>query len=509
MVRLGDLEVDLYANNTPDGYLDVEVRLSARGRGPAPETNTAFAILIDKSKSMADFDKLAHAIEAAKGLVESMAPEDIVAVYVFDEKVKALVPPTPVEKARKMLGKIEKIKPGTYTLLYQALLQVIDDLRGIKRGLPLMPRRAVPENIPKRIVVITDGEPWPYYTEERWYEHLGKAAARYGITISAIGIGDDYNEKILYALANSSGGAWYHISQIRDISQVLANELRRAKTVVARRPKIAVEPSGAELVDVRKIGAVVSRLPVSKEVELEDVAAGDVISAVFRFKTTSPDYRVEVSVTTDAGTYRDVVTSDKLTPDRTATLTLSMAQELEKLAEGGVVSVEVLRAVSETPTAPEPLRRKAQRLLEAAPSGEGKEAFWEATVTLTLPVEEQQLEATAEKPAPQTPAPQQAGKCVLTCIETGKSMEVPIPALLGREDLQQIIPPEKVPYISRRVGERAHLAIYRGEDGIYIKDAGSKGGVYVEGKKVAEPLRLAQGAVVNLAGVVNIRIECS
>jgi Ca-activated chloride channel family protein len=519
MKQLGNLEVEIYASEAPEGYVDVEVRLKGSPQEPVPEREVAFAILIDKSKSMAEFDKLQHAIQAAKEIIDSMPPNNIVAVYAFDEKIKTLIPPLPAEKAQKLAKRLEKLKPGTYTLLYQALLHVIEELRGVKKG-PLR-RGAVPEDAVKRIVVITDGEPWPYYTEERWYESLGRSAAKYGITISAIGIGQDYNEKILHTLATSSGGAWYHITSAGDLSRVLANELRRASTVAARHVKITIEPTGAELTEVRKIGPTVSKHPPTKEVEIEEITAGEVVSTVFRTKPTTQNYHITITVATEEGQIQEEITPQKLATDRTATLTLAMAQELEKLAQGGVISVEVLRAVADTETTPEHIRKKAQKLLQE-PHQTGKEAYWDATVTLTLeepkpptqpPTEatpQPQQQTTTQPPAtePTTPQPtSQAVKCVVTCPETGKSIEVQLPALLGREDLQPILPPGRAPYISRRIGERAHLKIYTTPQGIYIEDAGSKGGIYIEGKRVTQPTPLPN-TTINLAGVADIKIEC-
>jgi hypothetical protein len=42
----------------------------------------AFILLIDSSKSMGEFDKLAQAADIAKRLIENMGADDVVAVYV-------------------------------------------------------------------------------------------------------------------------------------------------------------------------------------------------------------------------------------------------------------------------------------------------------------------------------------------------------------------------------------------------------------------------------------------
>jgi Ca-activated chloride channel family protein len=148
-----------------------------------------------------------------------MSPNDVMAVDTFDERVKAVLLTTPAPKALERAKHLDKVIPSTYIFLNQALSKELDDLAAgsgslFRRGPPL-------SGYVKRIVLITDGEPWPYYTEEHWYESLGRTAASYGISITAIGVGYDYNEKILYKLASASGGTWYHAADISDVSQIL------------------------------------------------------------------------------------------------------------------------------------------------------------------------------------------------------------------------------------------------------------------------------------------------
>ncbi len=503
------LNVDVSASRDGE-YVDVEVRLSAPIAGvPGPRIPMAFILLIDSSKSMGEFDKLAQAADIAKRLIENMGADDVVAVYTFDEKVKAVIPLMPAEKAREKMGKLDKIKAGSNTLLYQALVKAIEELRFGPKS--FFGRRESLENFVRRIVVITDGVPWPYYTEEHWYEALGKTAASYKISITAIGVGYDYNERILYKLASASGGAWYHASKLGDVSEILLRELKRARGVVARRPMVKME-TDADVVETRKLGHTVTSLGAVREVELEDISAGDVVSVVFRLKPRGP-LSAEVVVVTEEGEVRRQITEEDVAADRTATLAFQLAGELQKAVEGGVIQVEVLQAVSEEEAVPDLYRKKAKRVLEKLQAGESKELAHEAT-TMTYPLAAEAGPA----PPPQTtggaqertstaevgPAPPAAVReCEILCIETGKSMRVSLPAVLGRGELASILPADKVGYISRK-----HLEIFVKGGEVYIKDAGSRNGVFIGGERVAEA-KIGPDVDVVLAKVATVKIKCS
>jgi uncharacterized protein YegL/metal-sulfur cluster biosynthetic enzyme len=503
------LSVDVSASRD-GGYVDVEVRLSAPVAGvPGPRIPMAFILLIDSSKSMGEFDKLAQAADVAKRLIENMGADDVVAVYTFDEKVKAVIPLMPAEKAREKMGKLDKIKAGSNTFLYQALVKAIEELRFGPKS--LFGKRESLENYVKRIVVITDGEPWPYYTEEHWYEALGKTAASYKISIIAIGVGYGYNEKILYKLASASGGAWYHASKLSDVSEILLRELKRARGVVARRPVVKIE-TDADVVETRKLGRTVTSLGAVREVELEDISAGDVVSVVFRLKPRGP-LSAEVVVVTEEGEVRRQVSEEGVAADRTATLAFQLAGELQKVAEGGVIQVVVLQAVSEEEGVPDLYREKARRVLEKLQAGDSKELVHEAT-TMIYPL------AAEAGPAPPLqgtdgarertntaevgPAPPAAVReCEILCIETGKTMRISLPAVLGRGELASILPADKVGYISRK-----HLEIFVKDGEVYIKDAGSRNGVFIGGERVAEA-KIGPDVDVVLAKVATVRIKCS
>lgn len=493
--------VEVYASSAGE-YVDVEVRLVGRSADVSPRA-TAWALLIDTSKSMEEGGKLHSALDAARRLIEGMPDGDLVSIYTFDEKVKTIIPLTYAASAKRAVGELYRVKVGSYTMLYEALLKVLNDL--IKGRKPLFGGVSIPPNAQKVVVVITDGEPWPTYTDPRYYEELGREASRLGITINAIGIGDDYNEQVLYKLTSSSGGVWYHVRNAASLGEILIREFTRAKRTVLTRPRVAVTPYNCEVVDAKRLARTVAALGAVNVVEMPDLAAGETASALFRLRPIG-EWRLEISVTAEEGRVAGWIDGSSLRAmgDRTAVLTQALAQAMLEVAEMGVVRTEPLRVILEDLEAPEHLKTKALAIMEKA-TADRKELLLEATTFVYPAVGD----STSVRPSA-LPGSLQGlkARCVIRCLETGKEVEVEAPAALGRDDLAPIVPESSVRYISRRREGRAQFLIEVREDGIYVRDGGSTGGTYVRGKRVVDWQKIGPDDVVNIGGVVNLKIIC-
>ena len=70
-----------------------------------------------------------------------------------------------------------------------------------------------------------------------------KALAERGIRTSCLGIGDDYDERLLAGIATSSGGHAYHVEHPVQIPDILTSEIGEALEIVAARSSSAVRPS--------------------------------------------------------------------------------------------------------------------------------------------------------------------------------------------------------------------------------------------------------------------------
>jgi Ca-activated chloride channel family protein len=109
----------------------------------------------------------------------------------------------------------------------------------------------------RRVVVISDGQAnvGPSSPEE-----LGDVAARgteQGVQVSAIGVGIDYDERTLGALAMRSSGRLYHLQEPSQMTEIVMQELKLLDKTAATAAYLEITPApgveilGAELVDAR------------------------------------------------------------------------------------------------------------------------------------------------------------------------------------------------------------------------------------------------------------------
>jgi Ca-activated chloride channel homolog len=199
------------------------------------------ALVIDKSGSMAG-DRIIKAREAALEAVRRLAPDDLVALVVYDTQVRTLVPAQRVGDGRRLRDAICEIEAGGNTALYG----------GVTRGAAELRRHLEDERYIKRIILMSDGLANVGPSSPVELGRLGTSLLREGISVTTIGLGLGYNEDLMTRLAQCSDGNTYFVEHSADLPRIFAAELGDVLSVVARRIVIEIEfPRG-----VRPIGFV-------------------------------------------------------------------------------------------------------------------------------------------------------------------------------------------------------------------------------------------------------------
>jgi Ca-activated chloride channel family protein len=110
-----------------------------------------------------------------------------------------------------------------------------------------------------------------------------------GISITAFGIGRDYNEDLLSILAENSGGMWYHITSPDKIPGIFSKEVGSMKTVVLSGPELILRfAAGVELMNICKSSPDVHVITNIKQedneiiIPLMDLRAGEPQTIVAR-----------------------------------------------------------------------------------------------------------------------------------------------------------------------------------------------------------------------------------
>ncbi|MDP3070714.1 MAG: VWA domain-containing protein [Opitutaceae bacterium] len=188
------------------------------------------ALVIDRSGSMAG-DKIAKAREAALEAVQRLAPDDIVALVVYDTTVQTLVPAQRVGDGRRLERAIRGIEVAGNTALYG----------GVARGADEVRRHMEDRRFVNRVILLSDGlaNVGPSSPEE--LGRLGASLVKEGISVTTIGLGLGFNEDLMTRLAQRSDGNTYFVEHSADLPRIFAAELGDVLNVVARRVVIEIE----------------------------------------------------------------------------------------------------------------------------------------------------------------------------------------------------------------------------------------------------------------------------
>jgi Ca-activated chloride channel homolog len=218
------------------------------------------ALVVDTSGSM-DGSPIADARAATNALLSQLAPGDRLAVIAFHSRTEVLFPSTQIDGNNL---------DALHAQIDRMVAQGTTDLRGgLTAGLEEVVRHWDPTGV-NRVVLLSDGVP----NEASGIEAMAQAAGERGIAITALGLGSDYDETLLSAVAQRSGGRFHYVDESSAVASVFRDEVLRLVRTVARTASIELSPGpGVTIQGV--VGPAFTINGNTVHVELGDLAEGD------------------------------------------------------------------------------------------------------------------------------------------------------------------------------------------------------------------------------------------
>lgn len=150
-----------------------------------------FALVLDHSGSMKGA-KLKNVKEAVKMVLDHLEPTDFVSVVIFDDTCQVVIPSMAANDKPGMKAAIDRIRDAGGTTMSLGMIQGLNELR----------RWNIP-NAVNRMILLTDGVT---YGDSDRCRQLARDARSAGITIYPLGIGSDWDERLLDDVGELSGG---------------------------------------------------------------------------------------------------------------------------------------------------------------------------------------------------------------------------------------------------------------------------------------------------------------
>lgn len=219
------------------------------------------AIVLDRSGSMSG-PKIEHARQAAVEALQRLGGDDIISVVTFDDVAESVVPATKLTSQADVVAAIQRITPRGRTALFAGLSRAADELRKFK----------TPQMV-NRIVLLSDGiaNVGPASADEMG--RYGVSLAKESISVTTVGLGLDYNEKLLAQLAQHSDGNHAFIKEPGELASVFTEEFGDILSVVAQEMRVKIHcPEGVR--PVRVLGRDASIRGGTVEVAMNQLRAG-------------------------------------------------------------------------------------------------------------------------------------------------------------------------------------------------------------------------------------------
>ncbi len=256
------------------GRREVTLRadIEAARRAASPERAPVnLALVLDRSGSMAG-EKIESCRQAARQLVSQLDERDRFALVTFGSDVTTLVNSTPVTPAARarMLSAIDGILEMGGTNMSGGLSAGLSELAA-NRG----------QYGTSRVILLSDGQANEGISDPAGLSALARRFASQGITLSAIGVGLDFNEYVMESLAEYGGGAYHFLSNAEALAGLFDAELKQAAQTAAVGVSLSFAPaSGVSVAEV--YGYLSEPQGGATSVHLPDFAAGTRRSVVLR-----------------------------------------------------------------------------------------------------------------------------------------------------------------------------------------------------------------------------------
>ena len=251
--------------------LDLKPSSTEDERRLKPPLNVA--LVLDTSTSMAG-GRLSQVVKAASQFMERLAEHDILSIVTFNDHAQVVIPAQPGQDIQRLISRISTLHTRGGTEIYS----------GLKAGFQEVQRNLRASSI-NHIVLITDGRT---YGDEAACLALAEQAAAQGVPISAIGIGDEWNEEFIDQLVSKAGGSSIYADKSAELHSLLERRLNTLSLTYANNVKLSYQNGPmSKLNYVFRLSPDLGPVSLQQPVFLGNVPQDDSLSVLLEFELDS------------------------------------------------------------------------------------------------------------------------------------------------------------------------------------------------------------------------------
>lgn len=257
------------------------------------------SIVLDVSGSMNDSNKLNNALQAARTLVVGLDSTDRVSLVTYSDYASLEVPPAAATQEHKatIFAELNSIYAAGGTNIGEGFTTAGLAMSGSS------------DEFVRRVILISDGNPSVGVVDPvKLAQSAGALRESKNLTISTIGLGLDYNARLMEEIANQGGGSYYFVGNSNEISDVMTKELGSMKKTLANNVRVRI--TTPEFISIKSSvgGAITKYSSREGEIYVGDFPAGNHRSAFVELEVLNPKALIEngavlkVEVTHSEGT---------------------------------------------------------------------------------------------------------------------------------------------------------------------------------------------------------------
>lgn len=257
----------------PQKYL---LKLGIKAKETAPyEGGWNLVFLVDVSGSMDSEDKLELVKKSLRILVDTMRPEDRVAIVTYAGSSGVALQSTPGSEKHLIHSVISSLGAGGSTNGSGGITEAYRiALQNYRRG-------AV-----NRVILATDGDFNVGVTSQSELISLIEEKRNSGITLTTIGVGqDNLKDGTLEQLANKGNGNYFYLDSIKEARKVMSDDLTKNMEVIAKDVKLQIEFNPQHVASYRLIGYDNRRLEnhdfANDAIDAGEIGAGHTVTALY------------------------------------------------------------------------------------------------------------------------------------------------------------------------------------------------------------------------------------
>jgi len=260
------------------GKKEVYLYLEAKGGQMGKRLPFNICLVVDRSGSMEEEERMHHAKQALMYFVDHLNPDDRVSIVMYDHVAELIHGSEPVWDKEDIKRKIRHhIHPRGAT--------------NISHGLELgyyEVKSTFSKDHFNRVILVSDGYANQGITDDYMLEAMVRQyAMKDNISLSTFGFGHEFNEVLMHDMAESGGGNYYFVETAAQATQDFDQEFRLLNAVTAKNAIMTVTiPKGLSLSSL--YGHRYIQQGDKLYIDLKEVHPSEVNGTMIKFTVSNP-----------------------------------------------------------------------------------------------------------------------------------------------------------------------------------------------------------------------------